>query len=256
MLIDKDKNIVQTKYESRSYKEGSLFGSYSVDLSDVKTSEDYTIRPSVKLMGYDVLTSPSVIVKAEEVLLCPDSIHPHMIDLGLPSGTKWACCNVGASKPEDYGEYYAWGETSPKSVYQWDTYQYGSSWNTNVNIGSDIAGTSYDCATANWGIPWRMPSLAQIQELMNNCSSTWTTQNGVNGRKFIGPNGSVIFLLAAGGRWGADLYDVGSTFYYWTSTNTENQLHAAYKLIGGSMDESFSGGPRSYGYSVRPVQLK
>ncbi len=91
---------------------------------------------------------------------CPDGNHPHMIDLGLPSGTKWACCNVGASKPEDYGNYYAWGETQPKSVYDEDTYAYYQN-GSYVNIGSDIAGTGYDAATANWGAPWRRDSGGQ-----------------------------------------------------------------------------------------------
>lgn len=111
---------------------------------------------------------------------CPDNNHPHMIDLGLPSGTKWACCNVGANAPEEYGNYYAWGETQPKSVYGWSTYQYGyynydGDYSHLVNIGSDIAGTGYDAATANWGAPWRMPSKAQCDELINNTTSVWTT---------------------------------------------------------------------------------
>lgn len=139
---------------------------------------------------------------------CPDANHPHMIDLGLPSGTKWACCNVGATMPEGYGNYYAWGETQPKSTYNWNTYQYGNSGADVVNIGSNIAGTSYDAATANWGSPWRMPTVSQISELINNCSNTWTTQNGVNGRRFTGTNGGTIFLPAAGYHSDDNSYDL------------------------------------------------
>ena len=186
---------------------------------------------------------------------CPDANHPHMIDLGLPSGTQWACCNVGAAAPEQYGNYYAWGETSPKSVYSWDTYLYGSSWNNVVNIGSDIAGTQYDAATANWGSPWRMPSLTQIQELLNSCTSTWTTQNGVIGRKFVSPNGGTIFLPAAGYRWGGELHYAGSRGFYWSSTLDESGPYYAYYLYVTSGGAGWYGsGYRLNGLSVRPVR--
>ena len=111
-LLDKDNNIVQTKYDSRTYKEGSLFSNYSIDFTDVKTSEDYTVRPSVKLMGYDILASPLAELETKEETSCPDSNHPHWIDLGLPSGTLWRCCNEGASTPEAYGDYYIFGQVS------------------------------------------------------------------------------------------------------------------------------------------------
>lgn len=184
---------------------------------------------------------------------CPDGNHPHMIDLGLPSGTKWACCNVGASAPEEYGNYYAWGEIQPKNVYNSDTYQYYQNGNY-VNIGSDIAGTQYDAATANWGAPWRMPSQTQIQELLDNCTSTWTTQNGVNGQKFAGPNGGAIFLPAAGCRRDSGLGDAGSLGFCWSSTLDGGFPLIAYGLGFNSShayrDEDF----RNNGQSVRPVR--
>ena len=184
---------------------------------------------------------------------CPDANHPHLIDLGLPSGTKWACCNVGASAPEQYGNYYAWGETSPKSEYDWDTYQYGSKDDV-VDIGSDIAGTQYDAATANWGSPWRMPSQAQIEELTESCTSTWTTQNGVNGRKFVGPNGGTVFLPAAGGRWYGELNGAGSNGLYWSSTLLEGYPGDAYYLGFRSGGAYWSGYYRFRGRTVRPVR--
>ena len=192
---------------------------------------------------------------------CPDGNHPHMIDLGLPSGTKWACCNVGASTPEGYGNYYAWGETQPKSVYSWDTYQYGSynydgDYSHLVNIGSDIAGTQYDAATANWGAPWRMPSWTQIKELLDNCTSVWTTQNGVNGTKFVGPNGGTIFLPPAGFRWNGVLDDAGSNGYYWSSTHYESYPLNAYFLYFIFAYANWSSSSRilNNGLSVRPVR--
>ena len=177
-----------------------------------------------------------------------------MIDLGLPSGTKWACCNVGASAPEDYGNYYAWGETQPKSVYSMDNYQYYNSNTGFVNIGSDIASTGYDAATANWGAPWCMPSLAQIRELLNNTTSTWTTENGVYGRKFTGPNGNTMFLPAAGRRWDSDFSFAGSDGVYRSSTLYEGgPLNACY-LVFTSGDALWGYYNRYCGQSVRPVR--
>ncbi len=220
---------------------------------EVVTQLIYT-KDSISKMPLLEVDSIGFVKKEGFYTSCPDHNHPHMIDLGLPSGTKWACCNVGASAPEDYGNYYAWGETQPKSVYNWETYQYGSSWDNVVNIGSDIAGTSYDAATVNWGAPWRMPSLTQIKELRNNTTSTWTTKNGVYGRKFTGSNGGSIFLPATGYRWNSDLYNAGSYGYYWSSSLFESSPDGAWRLYFSSEYASWYGSGRSGGHSVRPVR--
>ena len=187
-------------------------------------------------------------------LTCPDDNHPHAIDLGLPSGTMWCCCNVGASTPEGYGGYYAWGETSEKSVYNWDTYAYGSSWNNCVDIGSDMAGTSYDVAHVSMGVPWRMPSTAQQQELINKCSRQWTQQNGVNGILVTGPSGGQVFLPAAGSRWNGELNYAGGGGYYWSSSLYPYGSYGAYDLLldseGWGWDYYLH---RYYGLSVRAV---
>lgn len=132
-LLDKDKNILQTKYDSRIYSDSSLFPNYKGDFSGLKVSGEYSVRPSVKIFDHDVLASPSVEIDAEKETTCPDSNHPHWIDLGLPSGTLWRCCNEGASTPEAYGGYYQFGQVSsaPTSAqiqellsnctYQWTT---------------------------------------------------------------------------------------------------------------------------------------
>ena len=187
--------------------------------------------------------------------LCPDSHHPHLIDLGLPSGTMWACCNVGASKPEDYGGYYAWGETTEKSLYGWDTYIHcDGSYSTCHDIGKDIAGTQYDAATANWGTPWVMPSKEQMDELVNNCTYVWTTENGVNGYRFTGSNGASIFFPAAGGRNPKGLYSEGSNGEYWSSTFSESNTANAWYLDNNRWYvRTFNGNSRTYGLSVRPV---
>ena len=147
---------------------------------------------------------------------CPDNNHPHMIDLGLPSGTKWACCNVGASKPEDYGGYYAWGETVEKDSYTWANYSHCDGTSETIHdIGINIACTQYDVAHKNWGGEWGIPSREQYRELRKNTSQEWTTMNGVNGFKITGKNGSSIFLPAA-------IYNsqyIGEEGEYWCSCN-------------------------------------
>ena len=131
---------------------------------------------------------------------CPDENHPHAIDLGLPSGTKWACCNVGASSPEAYGNYYAWGETEEKDTYDWSSYAHcDGSQITCHDLGNDIRGTQYDMAQILWGDTWLLPTQEHIEELLNNCTHEWTMMNGVKGVKFTSKtNGSSIFLPAAG----------------------------------------------------------
>src|SRR5574344_374192 len=147
-----------------------------------------------------------------------DTITPgEAIDLGL--SVKWASCNVGATTPEGYGGYYAWGETEEKSKYDTSTYKYyNSSTSKYIDIGSNISGTQYDVAHAKWGGSWRMPTDKEFEELCNKCTSTWTTYNGVNGRKFVGPNGNSIFLPAAGECWDTSVHDKGYRGQYWSGT--------------------------------------
>lgn len=208
----------------------------------------------------------------QSYLTCPDDQHPHLIDLGLPSGTKWACCNVGAGKPEAYGGYYAWGETKEKSIYYDVTYLYatgvdegGDGWyddwhdNTNTsgvwqNLGSDIAGTQYDVAHMKWGGSWVMPSIEQQEELINNCTNEWATMNGVNGCKFTSKtNGGSIFLPAAGDRCDSDLYDAGLSGGYWSSTKDPSRTSRAFGLFFNSIGASTEYDRRCWGHGVRPV---
>lgn len=173
------------------------------------------------------------------------------VDLGLPSGVKWATRNVGAEKPEDYGDYFAWGETSPKAEYTWEN---SVTWAEQM---SDISGNAqYDAATANWDGGWRMPTKDEMQELVFNCEWEWAQINGVNGARVVGPNGHCIFLPAAGTRQGSSLYSEGSAGWYWSSTPSDFY----YEYIGAcSLDFSGGGGwvysvdYRSYGLTVRPI---
>lgn len=180
------------------------------------------------------------------------------IDLGLPSGLKWATCNVGASSPERYGNYYAWGEKTPKSIYyEGNSTTYGLStsdlqfW---AIIGSDGNLTyGYDAATA-WGSEWRMPTHDEMKELIDNCTWTWTTQNSVGGYKVTGSNGNSIFLPAAGYMGNTDLYDAGYAGFYWSATPHSNYSGGAYDLyFNSNYGYGWSCPTRVYGRSVRPV---
>lgn len=195
------------------------------------------------------------------------------VDLGLPSGTLWATCNVGASKPEDYGSYFAWGETSTKTTYNWDTYKYangnydkltkycsesdfrnyGFTDNLTTLQGSD------DPATTNWGSGWRTPSKAQWEELQNNTTSKWTTRNGKQGRLFTAKNDQSVFLPASGNRWDSEYSesnDAGSYGVYWSRSLRTDYNSNAWYFYSGSSGCNVRNGGRDYGFSVRPVREK
>lgn len=166
------------------------------------------------------------------------------VDLGLPSGTKWATCNVGANIPSGTGYYYAWGETTPKSEYNSSTYTYSDTPTT--------LPTSVDAATVNWGSGWRMPTETEMQELVSTCNYSLSTQNNVQGSLFTGPNGNSIFLPAAGYRRNSELILNGGR--YWTSSSLDENYASRLELdteygINCYVEE----GGRALGYSVRPV---
>ena len=170
------------------------------------------------------------------------------VDLGL--SVKWATCNVGANKPEEYGNYYAWGETKTKSEY------YDSNSKTSGKQMSDIKGNSqYDAARANWGGTWRLPTKEELEELVNKCTWTWTKQNGVYGCKVTGTNGNSIFLPAAGYHRYNSTYQTSKGGYCWSSTPNENNSHshAAYYLYFHGRNRTVNWGGRLDGRSVRPV---
>ena len=196
------------------------------------------------------------------------------VDLGLPSGTLWATCNIGATSPEEYGNYFAWGETEPydkngKTTFGWSTYKWcnGSpstltKYNTSSSDGTVDNKTELDleddAAYVNWGSKWRMPSQAQFKELMNSNYTTteWTSVNGVNGRLITSKtNGNSIFLPAAGYRGGTSLDYAGLFGYYWSRTLYTDDPNYAWGLYFISDDVGTGSYPRCSGPSVRPVRL-
>ena len=216
-------------------------GSANITIKDTKSGQTSSIN--VAVIGGEAPVS---------YLTCPDDNHPHLIDLGLPSGTKWACCNVGATTPENYGDYYAWGETETKTKYNESKYKYYKDGNY-VSLGSDIAGTQYDVALVKWGGLWVMPSYDQQTELRENCSFKWTSVNGIKGRVFTGPNGGSIFLPASGYRLQGDLYGGNSSGYYWSSSQDQSRSNYAYLLYLESRGINSRQSNRYYGQNVRPV---
>jgi uncharacterized protein YjdB len=190
------------------------------------------------------------------------------VDLGLPSGLKWATFNVGLYSPEgvgEYGDYFAWGEIEPKDNYDWSTYIWCNGddylltkYNTDSSYGPVVDNLTIleledDAAHVNWRSGWRMPTDAEWTELINNCMWTWATQGGVSGRLVAGPNGNSIFLPAAGGRYDTDL--INDVFYglYWSSSLDTSGLSSALIVIFTSDGVYMDYDNRCRGYSVRPV---
>ena len=204
------------------------------------------------------------------------------VDLALPSGTKWATCNLGASKPSDYGDYYAWGETEPKTEYTWATYKWMQTGQHNwkhitkytvadgrtegiwydsdgtfIGDGKTTLEAADDAATAKLGSPWRMPTDDEIKELLDNCTWTWTTQDGKNGYEVKSKkNGNTIFLPAAGYRHDSELSDAGSWGAYRSASlgaaSTASSNYARYLSLDSS-EHDWGYIDRFCGYTVRPV---
>ena len=204
----------------------------------------------------------------EEVVRGSTDGHDY-VDLGLPSGTLWATCNIGASKPEDYGDYFAWGETKTKSVYDWSTYKYAKGnydkltkyckkskfGNNGFTDNLTELQTSDDPAMANWDSGWQTPSKAQWEELLENTFNEWTTLNGKEGRLFTSKkNGQTLFLPAAGCRDNSGLNDAGSWGYYWSSSLNTDYPYLAWSFYFYSGNFYMISGNRYYGQSVRGVR--
>lgn len=197
-------------------------------------------------------------------------IGPATIDLGLPSGILWASCNLGADTPEGYGDYFAWGETRSKEVYDWNTYKYGyyddnysfhlTKYNTDSYYGPVDNTTTLqpcdDAITSNyWGTGWRMPTEHDWRELYQNTTTTWIIQNGIKGRLFTASNGQSIFLPAAGYRYVDDFKYEGSRGYYWSSDLYNASPRGAWSFYYDSDSYYIMGGHgRLFGCSVRAVR--
>lgn len=186
------------------------------------------------------------------------------VDLGLPSGIKWAACNVGATAPEEYGCYYSWGETEEKTNYDWSTYKHCGGSNSTMtkycnksNFGTvddkTVLDLDDDVAHVEWGGDWRMPTKEEQDELRDNCTWEWTTLNDVAGYRVTGPNGNSIFLPAAGYRVGKDIGEKGKNGYYWSSSLFPTLCYNAYALRFYNGTNAWGSRLRYYGQPVRAV---
>ena len=265
-------------------------GTGSMDVVRVKVGESITLptneftNAKAEFAGWNTKTDGSGTTYADKATVKPTANMTlyaqwenrtsgvadghEWVDLGLPSGTKWATCNVGANAPEEYGDYFAWGETTTKSDYSWKTYKWceGSDKTFTKYCTSSSHGTvdnkttldlSDDAAYVNWGTSWRMPTEDELIEL--NYYLTWidSKQNGVNGKKFRSSvNGNTIFFPAAGERVDSDLSSAGSTGAYWSSSrnNHPSYSYSAYNFNFNLFNPAgVTTSPRYFGYLVRPV---
>lgn len=227
---------------------GSSMGTYDISVKGLLKGNKYYYRTYVKLLDnvfYSDVQSITTLVEKEK------TVNGHIfVNLGLPSGLYWATCNVGAETETDYGNYYAWGETTTKSSYN----NNNSTWYGEYHSG-DLT-PSEDAATANWGEGTRMPTYDEMRELKNNC--TWEWQNNynntyVNGFLATGPNGQSVFFPAAGLRDGSDLNLAGFSGYYWTSSPYSDYPSYSYSFYFNSGNVTMAYDFRYYGLSVRAV---
>ena len=211
--------------------------------------------------GNDPATTPTPQNVTDSKSVCPDNNHPHPIDLALPSGTRWACCNIEARKPEEYGGYFAWGETKMKKVYNDVSYEYykgkvnDEGWSVNVDgftdLGNSICGTEFDAAS-NWAKGgFIMPTKTQMEELINNCDYEWTTYDNVPGGRFTSKiNGESIFLPAGGGKYNKEV-DTNQKGFYWSGNSSSKK--AAFYLNFDNLSTKVKSAKRAGGHLIRPV---
>lgn len=272
----KDDDDSYTYFPSKytiGYSPGSGISSPNEDTFEIPLSIDYdkldaNCYKDIKLgiytkggfnLTYNGWSEPQTYSVHYVFSLCPDNKHPHAIDLGLPSGTKWNCCNIGASTPNNFGDYYAWGEvkTWQPFSYSYCIYPIPGQFTGNeqyTDIGSDISGTIYDVVHAKMGDTWRIPTSNQIFELDRYCSWEWGLNNGVLGYFVKGPNGRQIFLPATGQqRDDGAIFFKGDTFgSYWASNGGFKAVASA--LMFTKDDRFLTGNNKGMGLSIRPCK--
>lgn len=223
--------------------DGTGVGVYSSNISNLTSNTTYYVRAYA--------TNSEGTAYGEEIsftTLDDGFINGYeYVDLGLPSGVKWATLNVGATAPTERGGVFAWGELEAKA-------EYLESYCTTYGLNFDISGNpEYDAARAQWGGTWRMPTRDEYDELLNNCTLEWDVQNGVGGKKVTGPNGNFIFMPITGYQYGTSHYmeDFG---YYWTSTPVDSYENLSFDFFF-DMENNLSIGwdDRCYGQYIRPV---
>ena len=246
------KNLVETMYVDNVLPTSSLLGNYTKRQDKFKAVKNFVFYIECNGKVNNVNKSGNVVNGHE------------YIDLGLPSGTMWATCNIGATEPYEYGYHFAWGEVRPKTTYTWQTYKYcrgNADTMTKYNFERSSGYIDYirilqpsdDAATANWGTGWRMPTKTEIEELMYKCSWKWMPVNGVECFIIIGPNGNYIFIPAGGFYQNSSRNKVGEIVTLWSSTLGFNYGCDAWNLNYYSGELHMKDVHRYYGRSIRAV---
>lgn len=250
--------VIETANPSANKTDDKGFSYFSHSTQGLKANHKYYATPTifglnVKLYGEKHYFTTEDI----HIPLCPNSEHNHIIDLGLPSGTKWSCCNMGASAPEQFGNYYGWGENRAWAPFSYSYVNMAkpNAYSTNdkyVDIGSNISGTKYDVVHNKMGGGWKIPTSTQMYELEKYCKWEWTQLNGANGYLVTGPNGHHIFLPATGQKRddGAILPKEGTFGSYWTGNGGSSAVATAFYIT--ETQHSLTGNNRAMGLSIRP----
>lgn len=197
-------------------------------------------------------------VSQDPLGLCPDVNHPHEIDMG--NGLKWACCNVGAASPIEYGDYFAYGEISPKESYKWDSYKWcNGDGNSMTKYDDDVDNLSKlelsdDAARYIWGASWRMPTEPEIEILLQDCDWSWVSIGSTYGCKVTSQSGNAIFFPAAGYCGGNDYkYNKDHYGWYWVSTVPSLDGFGLSFVFGENNKQTTEMHLRYMGFSIRPV---
>ncbi len=191
--------------------------------------------------------------KREEPVLVGHLNGYEWVDLGLPSGLKWATCNVGAYSPEEYGSHFAWGEVTSKGYFSEPNYEHHDG-DSHIYIGTDIGDTYRDAAKHNWGSGWRLPTQAECEELINHCTWTQSNYNGVDGCEAQGPNGKCVFFPYAGNYYMDNENEIGTAGDFWTSTYDEDEnCNAMLMYLTNEGNYTMVPHWREFGRSVRAV---
>ena len=243
------KDSAKTQFQVVEYGDGNV-DKFDESSGIVPDSAIDTVAATVDEEVYVIEAQPSVAVEQVQNSAKKSGISTSQkVDLGL--SVCWGGYNIGASSPEGYGGYYAWGETSTKADY------YATSSVTYAKAIDSIGGNyAYDVATSKWGRSWRLPTKAEFDELCNRCTWDWTTYKGVNGYKVTGPNGNSIFLPAAGYKYDSSFDELGSVGRYWSSTPDESDYNAAYGLYFNESSCNVFWYTRNCGRSVRAVSTQ
>lgn len=279
-LTFKELGVCWSTHENPTINDAHLFtdtpgaGAFTCTITNLEPNTAYHVRAYALLDTVCYYGKDKTFTTEED----PGNYDGHdYVDLGLPSGTLWATCNVGANSPEEYGDYFAWGETEPKSDYNWSSYKWCNGeykqltkYCNNAYFGSNgytdtltILQPVDDAATANWGENWRMPTKQECEELCLHTTSTWTTLNGINGYLLTASNNNSLFMPASG-EWQAEGQEasyLGFGITSWASTLYTEDPNGAWAFGGngdigtgvivGSAHDEFN--RRNLGFTIRPI---